>query len=178
MVLIGIGAGITLMVLRGVVKAIRWAAPRLWVRWQRGGGDGGHGPDQGQNQRRGPGQPVSPPQPPVDFPPGVFGHPPPAPFPMPVGVWPPPSDQWSRPGSGGPENWRIRQPLSEVWPGPSYTSTPSARGASTSHGHGLARAGTTLSLDAGVARARSVRRPSGETSKGARESENTLYYSE
>ena len=50
MVLIGIGAGITLMVLRGVVKAIRWAAPRLWVRWQRGGGDGGPGPDQGQNR--------------------------------------------------------------------------------------------------------------------------------
>ena len=164
MLLIGIGAGLTLLVLRGVAKAIRWAAPRLWVRLQRGRPE----PDQGQDQRRGPRQP------PVDFPQGIYGHPPPAPFPVPVGVWPPPGDLWPRPGSGGHENWRTRQPLREVWPGPSYTSTP----ASTSHGPGLARAGTTMSLDAGVARARAVRRPGGETLKGAKESEQTLYYSE
>ena len=163
--LIGVGAGLTLMVLRGCLRAIRWGVPRLWQRVR-------------QRQATAP----SPPPPgrvvhaPVDgenqVPLGMFLQPPPAPVPD-LRVWPnaAANGHWPRVAHGGQGVWGPRRPLDEIWR-PLHVSTPGGcpvATASTSVGPGA----SSTSLDRDVVRARG----GGETSR-AGGSDSTVYYTE
>ena len=165
MLLIGVGAGLTLMVLRGCLRAIRWGVPRLWQRVRQRHATAPSPPPSGRMAQ----DPASREN---QVPLGMFLHPPPASVPDPR-VWPHAvaNGHWPRVGSGGHDAWGPRRPLHEIWR-PLHVSTPGGcprATASTSVGPGASSA----SLDRDVVRSRG----GGETSR-AGGSDTTVYYTE
>ena len=170
--ILGLGAGISLFVLRGVARGLRWAVSRLWIRYR--------GPE---TRAPSPAPRIAtPPAPDVNVP-RVWvatGHVPPVQGPH--YVWPGASFNPARQGPRGQ-----RKPLGELWPnldqgGPSHTSTPINQGtASTSPGAPVWRGSGTVSLNGGAgARSRaSWTRLAGETSsrQTPRSSNTSLYHS-
>lgn len=170
--ILGLGAGLSLYVLRGVAKGLRWAVSRLWARYAGGQRPGDNPPSPGPRA-------ASPPVPDVNTP-RVWISPAP-PVPSPHYVWP-----GVRNNHASPEARGQRQPLGELWPGqfpggPSHTSTPACRGTATTSPSAPWRGSGTVSLNGGTTtRSRSSwTRLAGETSsrQTPRSSATSVYHS-